>query len=388
VKLRHLILGLALIATLAQPLRAQEDESPPPPEPSVVEPAAPTPPPPTATPRPQAGSSAPAAPGTVVFSDNFDASGRMPTSSSDPAHFERGYVEGEYALIKTDPEYTGTAFASLPGTYGDTSLAVDARLVGETANRTLGLYCRIQQGNQLSGYQMLVSPADGRVRLFRFDEGRSTPMTDVLESSAIRRGSEMNRLELGCAGPTISATVNGTRVAAVGDGSYQQGVMRISTAAQGATAQARLDNLVVTQVAPEEPPAVAGPGPYDGGWTGSTTDLGRANSFTVRNNRVVSVTLDYVIEGDSCSSRTVSPITLTVMSPPIENNAFSVTVTRDVNLPFRGEEGLFPGTVTYRLNGRFASPMSAAGDTEITLDVLSHQPPCKGGTRSSWTATK
>src|SRR5436190_896025 len=83
----------------------------------------------------------------------------------------------------------------------------------------------------------LAFPGDGFVRLYRYNDGTATPMTDGIASAAVRRGNETNRLELGCAGPTISATVNGTRVAAVGDGTFQQGQMRVSAFASRATVQ-------------------------------------------------------------------------------------------------------------------------------------------------------
>src|SRR5205807_436533 len=208
----------------------------------------------------------------------------------------------EYVLSKVDAQWEGAAAVTLPGTYGNASLAVDARLVGDVQGRSLALYCRVQPGSTLSGYVLLVSPADGVLRLYRFDGGTSTPMIDTTQSSAIRRGGETNRIELGCAGPVIYATVNGTRVASAVDGTYQQGSMLVAAIALRATVQARLDNLVVTQIAEEAPPAPP-TRQYDGTWNGKTTE-GRANDFVVRNDAVAELTIDYQAQsgpGSACS---------------------------------------------------------------------------------------
>jgi len=386
-KLCQLILSLALIAAFVPPVLAQEDESPPPPEPSevIAPPAAPTP---TPGPRPTAG---PVAPGTLLLSDNFDdpSAGRLPSSSSDPSHYERGYVDGEYVLSKVDPQFDGGAIVGLPGAYSNVSLAFDARIVGDSAGRSIALYCRVQPGSRLSGYVAIVLPAAGSLRLYRYDDGEATPMTDIINAPAMRRGNATNRVELGCAGPTISASVNGTRAVAVGDGSYQQGALLISASANRATAQARLDNLAVTQIAEEAPPAPTGPGPYDGGWTGTTT-IGRANSFTVRNNNIVSVTVDYEIVGDSCRFSAAPGGDIYTVSTPsqIDNNTFSVTVTSSGQVTFVGEPQPASGTLTVKMTGRFSSPTSATGDTEISFEVLDHQPACKGVVSGSWTARK
>src|SRR5207245_4640504 len=98
---------------------------------------------------------------------------------------------------------------------------------------------------------------------YRYNDGTATPMTDGIASAAIRRGNETNRLELGCAGPTISATVNGTRAVAVGDGTFQQGQSRVAAFAPRTTVQARIDNLVVTQISEEAAPPPPAPPRYD-----------------------------------------------------------------------------------------------------------------------------
>jgi hypothetical protein len=326
-----------------------------------------------------------------LLSDNFDdpGAGRLPRTSADAAHYERGYAEGEYVLYKVDPEYTGSAFATLPGTFGNSSLAVDARIVGDASTASVALYCRIQPGSSFNGYSVLVFPGDGFVRLYRYNDGTATPMTDGITSAAVRRGNETNRLEFGCAGPTISVTVNGTRVAAVGDGTFQQGQMRVSAIAPRATVQARLDNLVVTQVAEEAAPPPPAPPRYDGSWSGKTTD-GRANNFSVRNDSVVQVAIEYVVEGGRCSVSTASgPATVTVSTPArIDGDSFSATVTRQITVRATDDQQLYPGTLTITMNGSFTAPTTASGQTEFVLSIPGPGFSCFGSSKSSWTATK
>ncbi len=99
------------------------------------------------------------------------------------------------------------------------------------------------------GYALLVYPQEGGFALYRFNAGDApTRLVQPTLSSAIRRGTQTNRLELICSGNTIAARINGTQVASVQDSSYGEGRMWIGAVGfEGATVDARFDNLVVTQ---------------------------------------------------------------------------------------------------------------------------------------------
>jgi hypothetical protein len=379
---RRLAVSLAFLVALVTPTFAQ-DEAPPPSDQPVEAPAAtPTPPPATVV-------AGPPAVGTVLLSDSFDdpGAGRLPRTSPDAARYERGYAEGEYVLAKVDPQWEGAAPVTLPGTYGNASLAVDARIVGDPAGTAVRLFCRLQDGTGFNAYGMSLLPPEGALRLYRYNDGRPTPLTEWQESTAIRRGNETNRIELSCAGPVISATVNGTQVALVADPAYREGRMLIQAGRSTATGsvQARLDNLVITQRGEEAPPE---PGRYDGGWTGSTPD-GRANSFTVRNNMVASLNIDVLLDAGGCTTRGLR--TLTPSAPVrIENDAFSTFVTQQVT--FRSltpnDPTTWQGTMNFTVIGRFTSPTAATGETEVFVDVPAMNPPCSGTTRTTWRATR
>src|SRR5207249_3048602 len=66
-------------------------------------------------------------PGTVLLQDNMEdaANGWLPTSSSSPTKYFRGYQGGEYVIQRVavdDPRVDGGG-AFMPGTYPDTTLA-------------------------------------------------------------------------------------------------------------------------------------------------------------------------------------------------------------------------------------------------------------------------
>jgi len=385
-----LLLSVALVA----PAVAQDEPAEPPSEPAVEEAA----PEPTATPAPSPAVSPPSAtptpgPGAILLSDNFDdpAAGVLPRSSPNPDRYTRGYMDGEYRLSS---QSDAGAVAAVPGSYENASLAVDARMVGDTDGRAIALYCRLQPGPSPSGYVLYVAPPDGALRLWRIDGGARTPLMDWQARSAIARGTGRNRIELSCAGSVITVTVNGARVGFAFDGKYRGGQMVLG--AVGATAtrtiDVRLDNLAVTLRGEETPPP---PGPYDGAWVGSTAG-GRDSSFTVSHNSVVSLSVNFEIvtsqfgarrEGECVASG--SPKISLEAPALIENDGFSLTISMPVRVTYtvQGEPGAstFERTDTFVVSGRFTSPASAAGDIEITTSGV---PRCDGRVAAPWTARK
>jgi hypothetical protein len=186
-------------------------------------------------------------PGTVLLADDFDdpVSGRLP-KPPDSAQSSVRYVEGEYMVVKFGAT-PGAYSVQVGSTYADASLAVEARLVGETDQRYIGLSCR-GQDTPPGGYDLEVAPSTDQFRLGRLVEGRMTYLVPWESSPAIRRGNESNHLELACSGTTIAVAINGTQVASVQDNTYLAGRMSIGVGAQpgSGVAEARFDNLVLT----------------------------------------------------------------------------------------------------------------------------------------------
>lgn len=195
--------------------------------------------------------SPPAAPGTVLLADNFDdaAAGVLPAAPRGSPH-EFGYEGGEYFLRRVNPDTTRLATLELPGSYGNLSVAVDVRLVGETARRVAALQCRRAGGVDEQQYRFEIDPDQGRFRLLRFVGNTEGVLIDWTASPTLRRGEATNRIELSCVGPVLTATINGTVAASTQDASLQEGRVALSVGVldrRVTVAEARFDNLMVTQ---------------------------------------------------------------------------------------------------------------------------------------------
>jgi putative serine protease PepD len=203
---------------------------------------------PTSCPAPTPTAAATPTPGVggIVLQDNFDdeARGILPRSSTDPAKWSRGYVGGEYQLQRLDAAMSGVPYASVPGTYGNASIAIDFRLVGDPGTRSVIVTCRGDDAD--SGYAFQVAPGPGLFSLSRLDSGTQVELV-TQRTSTLRQGGATNRIELTCAGDQISGSVNGTPVATVRDNVHPGTGGMIIALIGRAVGEARFDNLVVTR---------------------------------------------------------------------------------------------------------------------------------------------
>ena len=186
----------------------------------------------------------------VLLADNFDDAelGLLPQFSPNPA-YDRGYDEGEYFIRKLDPEFTRLPLGVIPGSYGDTMLAIDARIVGESEGRYIALECR---RSATGWYRAYVDTTQGRFWLARWDGDDEILLTERMPSDAIAAGDEVNHLELTCAGNVVGLGANGTELANVQDGTYSAGGLAIGASVfttSRNTVEARFDNLVVYEAA-------------------------------------------------------------------------------------------------------------------------------------------
>ena len=195
-----------------------------------------------------------ASPGEIIVQDDFGdpAIGWLPNSSPDSAPFVHGYEGDEYVIRRLDTVPAGKRLftADVAGTYSDVSIAVDVRLLGDTAHRYASLTCR---GHSARGgynsYRLSVDPDRGRFRLARWDGNRERKLVEQ-PSAAIQRGNETNRLELTATGSAISASINGAPVASIQDGAYRTGALLIGAGVldgRPLSIDARFDNLEVRQ---------------------------------------------------------------------------------------------------------------------------------------------
>lgn len=196
--------------------------------------------------RPVAGG--PVAAGDVLVDETFadPATRLLPATAPANATMIYGYVDGEYSLRNLE---VATQSLPVPVDATNATIAVDARLIGETTRRTVSVGCRFASdstGNR--GYRLRVEPGAGLFRLVREDGTRDIFLRRDSISQVIRRGNESNRIEITCAGNTITATINGTVVASVIDNTYTSGslVIGVGARASGLTSEARFDNLLIT----------------------------------------------------------------------------------------------------------------------------------------------
>jgi hypothetical protein len=196
----------------------------------------------------RAASMEPATAGTVLVDETFSepTSGLLPILDSGAASLTYGYAGGEFWVRNLD---VATQSVPVPVNAVNGTIAVDARLIGDPSRRTVSVGCRFGSdatGNR--GYRLRVEPAAGLFRLVREDGKRDVLLRRDSVSQAIRRASESNRLEITCAGITITAAINGTVVATVQDSTYTSGslVIGVGARASGLTSEARFDNLMIT----------------------------------------------------------------------------------------------------------------------------------------------
>ena len=187
-------------------------------------------------------------PGDVVLAENFDnpAIGKLRQYVPESVGAV-DYLNGEYQIRRVNLQ-AGTTWIVVPGRRTDATMSVAVRLVGGAEQRYVGLTCRRRAAAEF--YRLLVVPATGRFTLFRTDPDRTVPLVDWQTSPAIQRREAVNALELGCAGDTISASANGTPLAAVQDATYGDGFFEIGVgvfSGSDISAEARFDNLIITQ---------------------------------------------------------------------------------------------------------------------------------------------
>jgi dienelactone hydrolase len=170
--------------------------------------------------------------GTVLLRDALTdpATGTLPKQSNEPGRYTRGYVADAYAIsLRASPVAVGGApnhaEAVLPGTYGDASIAVRARLENPLPDQAVTLACRSERIDR--EYVLMVMPATGTFQLLLWTPPTAWTLTGEQPSTHIRPGSANNLLELSCHGRSIEAAINGERVASVSDYTLGEGRMWI-----------------------------------------------------------------------------------------------------------------------------------------------------------------
>jgi hypothetical protein len=206
------------------------------------------------------------APGTVG-TPRIDASLAQPFEALlssiqlDQPAVTTGYADGEY-FIRRGAGGTGGFAMIVSGPEADltnVSIAVDARINGLGMDRWIYLLCRSSPdpagstglNSTTDGYLFLVQPLTRHYRLVRLESpapGMVVAITLRIGYSSDVRAGGFNRLELSCAGDTITGRVNNVTIAAVEDTTYRGGRFGIgaSVTQPNLPVEARFKNLRVT----------------------------------------------------------------------------------------------------------------------------------------------
>jgi serine/threonine protein kinase len=188
-------------------------------------------------------------PGDLLLADHFGSAefGRLPVASPAPGHYRLEYGWGQYTIGKVDPGWPGEPWVALPGEYVDATLVVDVLVRGEARERQVWLCCRSGPTPE-TGYQLRVAPEARQFMLLRCDGGQLATLVGWQESPALRDGERPNRLELSASGSTISASINGLRVAEVHDEAHRAGTLWLGVHTPGeASVEAVLAGFQVVQ---------------------------------------------------------------------------------------------------------------------------------------------
>ena len=106
----------------------------------------------------------PTNPPGVLLSDTFENPeiGQLPRVSARPSDYTFAYEGGEYVIHKINEKLPAAPIVFLPGSYDNSIIAVDVRIVGEVASRYAFVVCRDQSsGGQAKQYRASNSATSG-----------------------------------------------------------------------------------------------------------------------------------------------------------------------------------------------------------------------------------
>jgi len=187
----------------------------------------------------------------VLLADTFDAPeiGQLPRVSARAADYTFAYDRGEYVITKLNAALPAAPVVMVPGTYDNSVIAIDVRILGDVTSRYAFVVCRDQStGGQTKQYRASIVPDGRRLILGRWDDGAQRVLAETRDDPGINPGSEVNRLELRCAGTKITASANGAATVSADDTTLTRGDHGLGAgtfAGVEGTVEARFDNLDV-----------------------------------------------------------------------------------------------------------------------------------------------
>jgi hypothetical protein len=182
-----------------------------------------------------------------LFQDDF-SNPRGGWGAEQREEFRRGYTGESYFFEIYAPNWFAWAY---PGKqYGDVSVEVDTSLASGSADGHFGVFCRHMDVDNF--YYFAIS-ADGYYAIFRrVDGGKLEILTGdgsgMLPSSAIRTGSQTNRVVAVCKEDALSLYVNGELLESVTDVIHTQGDVGLGVGSgPKGEVSVKFDNFAVTE---------------------------------------------------------------------------------------------------------------------------------------------
>jgi hypothetical protein len=187
---------------------------------------------------------------TVLVADDFsDPENRTLRGSNSTDHFTVGYQDGEFQILKMDPDWKSTYLAPVPGTFSDVSVSVDVYSASDEPGAVAYLYCRHTSAN--GSYRAALDPIRGLVRIDRVKaDGSPDALTPWTDAETAVQGTGLNHLDLLCRGSLIALDVNGTRAASARNSDLFEGSPALGAGAFSDTdtlPDIRFTNLLVQQ---------------------------------------------------------------------------------------------------------------------------------------------
>jgi eukaryotic-like serine/threonine-protein kinase len=204
----------------------------------------------TSTPAVVANTGTPQAASATLLQDPLTdlATGKLPRSSPSPSNFFVSYGADGYVMQKLIASYAQPITVNVPGSFGDSVVALDARLVDPVpASGFIDLGCRDQSPTP-GRYDMTVTPQSGDVSIWKTDSLQQTVLAKPANAAGVlKHDGTPDHLEFVCKGASLTARVNGNDVVSATDSAYKQGALVIGAGAPNANVEAHFKNLVVSQ---------------------------------------------------------------------------------------------------------------------------------------------
>ena len=169
---------------------------------------------------------------SLLLYDDFQTPEASLFQAEQDDHYSAGFVDGEFAVQKTDPSWTGGwGAAASGGSFANVVVAADVRSASGDPGQLAYVECRYGYNPDAgaSGYRAALDFTNAAFQIQRMDRGRIARLTDWLPAAPIGQGPV--HVELDCTGTSIAMSVNDLASASANDSTYMIGGVAIAAGA-------------------------------------------------------------------------------------------------------------------------------------------------------------